>query len=269
MVWQKASPLAIETWFALALLGLIVGVFSAYAVRTAVVGRKPDPRVVREGGSILLGAWVMEAFYWAIRAVGRAMVKTGLSPDALTITSLVVTLGSIPAAAAGDFGLAGVLLIVGSVFDAFDGIVARETRTASDAGEVLDAVVDRYADAAPLAGLAIFYRGSIWQMSIPLLAIVGSMMVSYVRAKAEAMRVDPPRTLMRRHERIAYLAVALLVGPLASTWIGERYAFGAHRIATLALVGFIAAISNASALQMTIATRKRLIESGRGPKGAR
>src|SRR5689334_2125900 len=103
------KALAIEGWFALGLLGLIAGVLSAYAVRTAVVGRKADPRLARERGSVLLGGWTMEAFYWAIRGLSRALLKTGLSPDALTMISLVVSLASLPAAALGELPVAGLL----------------------------------------------------------------------------------------------------------------------------------------------------------------
>src|SRR5947209_20600063 len=111
------GTLAVESWFALGIVGLIAAVFSAYAVRTAVAGRKPDPRVVKEGRSVLLGTFTMEAFYWSFRKVGEAIAKTGLTPDMLTWTSLFVTLGSIPFAAKGELGLAGVLLMAGSVFD--------------------------------------------------------------------------------------------------------------------------------------------------------
>jgi CDP-diacylglycerol--glycerol-3-phosphate 3-phosphatidyltransferase len=155
--------------------------------------------------------------------------------------------------------------MIGSVFDAFDGIVAREKKIASDSGEVLDAVVDRYCDAAPLIGLVMFYRGSLVLMSVPLFAMVGSMMVSYVRAKAEAMDVKLPPTLMRRHERIAYLAVALVAGPAISTYLGKPW--GIENVATLAIVGFVAIFSNYAAMKLTIALRKALVETGRGPGG--
>lgn len=264
------NALAVERWFALGLLGLIAGVLSAYAVRTAVAGRKPDPRLARERGSILLGGWTMEAFYWAIRGLSRALLWTGLSPDALTRISLVVSLASLPMAAIGELPGAGLLLIIGSVFDAFDGIVARERKLASDAGEVLDAVVDRYADAAPLLGLVLYHRASLWQMSIPLLALMGSMMVSYVRAKAEAMRIDLPPTLMRRHERIAYLLVALLVGPAVSPYLSARGGLETvPDVATLAVVLLIGVVSNYAAARMTIELRARLVEAGRGPGGSR
>lgn len=256
------TPLRDGTLTALAILGVVAVVPSAYAVRAAMVGRAPDPRVEREGGTVFLGLWLMEAFHWVIRLVGRALVRTGLSPDALTLTSLVVTLGCIPLAAVGQFGAAAAMLLVGSAFDAFDGMVARERRIASDAGEVLDAVVDRYADAAPLLGLAIFYRGSSWQMAVPIVAMVGSMMVSYTRAKAEAMDVKLPPGLMRRHERIAYLSVALLVGPVLSPFV---HVASVPEPVTLAIVAMIGVVSNYAAVQLTKGTRRRLVADGRGP----
>jgi len=73
-----------------------------------------------------------------------------VSPDTLTLISLVISGVSLPLAAFGICQRPGAALVVGAAFDALDGIVAREQGIASDSGEVLDAVVDRYADAAPL-----------------------------------------------------------------------------------------------------------------------
>ncbi len=261
------STLAIETWFALGIVGLIVGVFSAYAVRTAVAGRKPDPRVVKEGGSVLLGTFTMEAFYWSFRKVGEALAKTPLTPDMLTWTSLLITLCAIPTAAIGELGIAGVLMMAGSVFDSFDGIVARQKNLGSDSGEVLDAVVDRYCDAAPLIGLTLYYHDSFYTMAVPLLAMVGSMMVSYVRAKAESMNIKLPPTLMRRHERIAYIIVALVVGPWLSKYLGEPY--GIPNVGTLAIIGFVALLANYAGVRLTINLRAALVAEGRGPPGGK
>lgn len=252
------------TLIALFVLGILAMVPSAYAVRAALAGRLPDPRVVREGGTVLFGLWLMEAFHWAMRWLGRGLVRTGLSPDTLTLTSLVLTLACLPFAALGQFALAGVLLLSGAAFDAFDGIVARERRMASEAGEVLDAIVDRYADAAPLVGLAIFYRDSAWQMLVPLVALVGSMMVSYARAKAEALSIELPSGLMRRHERIAYIAGALLIGPMLSPWIPIP---SVKEPAILAVLGLVGIVSNFVAGKLTREARRELVANGRGPQG--
>ena len=249
------------------LIGLFLAlpalVLAAYGVRVAVAGRALDARVQRESSTVLLGRFPIEAFHWALRGVGRGVSRTGVSPDTLTLISLLVSGASLPLAALGMLPGAGAALLLGAAFDALDGIVARERGVASDAGEVLDAVVDRYADAAPLVGLVIFYRASVAAMLLVLLAILGSMLVSYVRAKSEAMGLSLPGGLMRRHERIAYLTAGLLLGPVLPL-------AGAPFPAPLTLlsVAVVAIVSNLAAVLLTRAARAALVSAGRGPKGA-
>ena len=249
-----------------ALIGLFLAlpalVLAAYGVRVAVAGRALDPRVQRESSTVLLGRFPIEAFHWALRGVGRTVSRTGVSPDTLTLISLVVSCASLPLAALGSLPAAGAALLFGAAFDALDGIVARERSVASDAGEVLDAVVDRYADAAPLLGLAVFYRASVPALLLVLMALLGSMLVSYVRAKSEAMSLSLPGGLMRRHERIAYLTAGLLVGPLLNS-----SSIPIDAPLTLLSAAVVGVVSNIAAVSLTRAARVRLIESGRGPKG--
>lgn len=240
------------------------GIVVAYGVRTALVGRTGSQRVAKIGGTVLFGSWAMEAFHWAMSSWASFLGRAGVTPDALTMTSLVVVLGSIPLAAMGHFAWSGVVLLLGAMFDAFDGVVARERGIASDSGEMLDAIVDRYADAAPFVGLALYYRDSLWQMCVPMVALVGSAMVSYARAKAEALDLDLPSGLMRRHERITYVAVALVFGPLVP--FGEGV-YGARHLSTLALVGLVGVLSNVAAAQLTLRARAALVSAGRGPGG--
>ena len=249
-----------------ALIGLFLAlpalVLAAYGVRVAVVGRALDPRVQRESSTVLLGRFPIEAFHWALRGVGRAVSRSGVSPDTLTIMSLLISGASLPLAALGMLPASGAALLFGAAFDALDGIVARERGVASDSGEVLDAVVDRYADAAPLMGLAVYYRASVPALLLVLFALLGSMLVSYVRAKSEAMSLSLPGGLMRRHERIAYLTAGLLLGPLlplASVPIAAPI--------TLLAVAVVAVVSNIAAVSLTRAARAALVELGRGPKG--
>jgi CDP-diacylglycerol---glycerol-3-phosphate 3-phosphatidyltransferase len=252
-----------EMYVAAAVLAILFAILLAFGVKTALAGRKISDRVAAEGGTFLLGAWPMEAFHWMMRGLGQLLLATRLTPDALTLTSLFLTLGCVPLIAYGHFGLGVFVFLLGSMFDAFDGIVARARKVSSDSGEVLDAVVDRYADAAPLIGLAMFYRGSLWQMLLPLGALMGSMMVSYTRAKAEAMQIKLPPGMMRRHERIAYIGLGLIFGPLLSPFVDV----GIDYAPTLVLVGFVAVMSNVAAVQLIRETRKRLVEAGRGPGG--
>ena len=239
-------------------------VLVSYAMRTAFVGRAVDPRLAKERGTAFVGRWPIEAFYWSFRVFGQALIRSGIAPDTLTWASLVASLACVPAAALGHFSLAGIFYLAGAAFDAFDGIVARERGIASDAGEMLDAIIDRYADMAPLVGLVIFYRFSDWQMAIPLAALVGSIMVSYVRAKTEALDLELPSGAMRRHERITYVVSALVLGPEVSPWLPQP--FGAVHPAMLAVVLLVALISNYAAFRLSAAARDELVRIGRGPK---
>ena len=112
------------------------------------------------------------------------------------------------AVAVGWFGLGGWTLVVGAMCDSLDGAVARERGLASDAGEVLDAAVDRWAEMAVFFGFAYYYRNDPVGFVLAAAACAGAVMVSYARAKGEAMGVDARMGLMQRHERAAYLCLA-------------------------------------------------------------
>src|ERR1700710_953855 len=88
-----------------ALIGLFLAlpalVLAAYGVRVAVAGRALDPRVQRESRTVLLGRFPIEAFHWALRGVGRAVSRSGVAPDTLTLISLLISGASLPFAALG------------------------------------------------------------------------------------------------------------------------------------------------------------------------
>jgi CDP-diacylglycerol--glycerol-3-phosphate 3-phosphatidyltransferase len=241
----------------------LVAVLAAYSARVLLLGRATDPRVQKERATPLLGTFPMEAMHWALRGAGRKIAALGVSPDAVTWTSLALTVSTVPLAATGHFDWAALMLALGSACDALDGIVARYQHVASDSGEVFDAVVDRYADAMPLVGLSIYYRDSVVALAVMLGAIVGSALVSYVRAKAEAMQLSLPGGLMRRHERLVYVGIALAIGPYLTV---PHLPFA--RPATVTLVALVAVVSNIAAALLTRDARLLLAHSGRGPRSA-
>jgi CDP-diacylglycerol--glycerol-3-phosphate 3-phosphatidyltransferase len=232
-----------------------LAVLVAYAVRIARSGRIASPRLDSQRGTIFLGRFPIEAFHWAARAVGVWLARRRASPDALTLLSLILVAFTAPLAAAGFFEAAGAVLLLGSAFDMLDGIVARELGVASEAGEMLDSVLDRYADAFCLMGLAVYYRQSAWQLAIVLIALVGAMMVSYVRAKTEKLALSMPNTVMRRPERIAYLSFGMLLGPTISRWMAAP---DASRPVTLAAVALVGAVSNGAAVHLLVRARAKL-----------
>lgn len=242
----------IDLQVSLILLALTAAAAVAYGVRLTRVGAAHDPRIDRAGTSVLLGKGVMEAAYWALQPVGRAAVWLGLTANGITLASLVLGLVGAFALAMGHFGVGAALTVVSALGDALDGIVARQTGTASDAGEVFDAAVDRYEEFFFLAALAYYFREEPLPLVLALLAVLGSFMVSYGTAKAEALQVEAPRGAMRRAERAVYLVSGVLFAPVAAAvaarlglpaWVGW-----APILATLALVGVVANVSGARRL---------------------
>jgi CDP-diacylglycerol--glycerol-3-phosphate 3-phosphatidyltransferase len=234
---------------------LCTGVLVGYAVRVVRHGRQVDARLGASPGSPLLPGWLVEAFYWSFHAPARVLARRGVEPDTITFLSLVVSVASLPAIVAGRFVLAAALVCVGAILDVFDGMVARATRRTSAAGAVLDSFVDRVADAAPLVGLSIHYREQAFTLAVPLAALVASSLLSYARAKADEHRLELPNGLMRRHERVVYLVVSLVLGAILP---GGAWSGGVDHPATLAGVGVIAVVALGAAIVLVARTRAAL-----------
>ncbi|HEX3762973.1 MAG TPA: CDP-alcohol phosphatidyltransferase family protein [Kofleriaceae bacterium] len=225
----------------------------AYAIRVSRFGKFRSERVRGVGGgTVLVGESIMQATYWAIDPVVRGLVRLGATPNAITIAALITGLAAGAAVAAGWFGLACLLATCSTISDILDGQVARVTRTGSDAGELLDAAVDRYTEFAFIAGFILYVRGAPVQVAIALAALFASFMISYVSAKAEALQVAVPRGLMRRHERATYLTMASGLTPLLGPSIHARWPelpVAAVFVLGLAIVG---SIGNLAALQRLV-----------------
>jgi CDP-diacylglycerol--glycerol-3-phosphate 3-phosphatidyltransferase len=192
----------------------------------------------------------MEYGYWLMNVPARSFARMGISADALTLIGLVVISAGSVAVGFGHFGLGGWLMLFGAMLDAVDGMVARETGRSSDAGEFLDAIVDRYSEIASYIGLCYFYNNRPLAMGAVLGALLGSLMVSYGRAKAEALGVDDaPSGLMRRHERALYLGLGIALAPVVSLIVEPGATAPMYHLTIIAclLVGLLA---NLSAVRM-------------------
>ncbi len=181
------------------------------------------------GASALLGKGAMEAGYWSLQPVGRALIALGFNANGVTLVSLGFGLTAAVALSLGHFGVGAAFTAVATLGDALDGIVARQTGTASNAGEVFDAAVDRYQEFFFLGGLAVYFRADAVALVLTLLALLGSFMVSYGTAKAEALGVESPRGAMRRVERAVYLGAGVVFAPVAGRARGALRAGGVDR----------------------------------------
>ncbi len=239
----------IDLAFALGLAMATLVVAVAYAGRVSRAGAATEARIERAGGSPLLGKAVMEMGYWAMRPVARLCIALGLSANAVSWFSLALAGAAGVALGVGAFGVAAVISLLSSACDALDGMIARETGTASDSGEVLDAAVDRYAELFFFGGVVVHERLDPLAVVLTLAATAGAIMVSYSTAKAEALDVPVPRGSMRRQERAVYLVVgAGLVPIVAAVCARGGMPVWIARVPLFAVLGLVAIVGNASAI---------------------
>ncbi len=218
--------------------------FVAFVAVSARRGRPRSARIEKAGGSVLLSKYAMEYGLWMFGPVTRTAIRLKIHPDAFSWASLVLQLVAAILIAGGWFGAGASLLVVGAACDAIDGAVARGRAMASDAGEVLDAAVDRWAEMAVFFGYAWYYR-SLWLgFLLAAAACAGAVMVSYTRAKAEVYRVDAAFGLMQRHERGVWLAVATLGSSIWEAWRPTPPGELALHTPVLVALGIIAVLAN-------------------------
>ena len=203
---------------ALSLVGLLLLTLPVYAVVSR--GRPIDPEVARRPKTILLGHWVRDWIMWVIGPMERGFVRAGLSPDVFNVLGALLGLGAGVAFATGDFALAGWLILLGGAADIFDGRIARARGLANKYGEFLDSTLDRFAETFTYTGLALRLAHTPWMALATVLALGGSMLVSYTRAKGEALGVSCKGGIMQRAERLVLLALDALLDATVSSRAG-------------------------------------------------
>jgi phosphatidylglycerophosphate synthase len=184
-------------------------------------------RFKARGKSSLVGRGLVDATYWAITPMAKKLVEDGVSANAVTYASVVFGGAAGMAVAAGHFGVGAWLAASSALCDALDGLVARQSGTASPAGDALDSSVDRYSEFFVLTGLALYFRTNAWMLAIVLLALHGAFMVSFAEIKVQILRVIVPPGWMRRTDRAALLILGAVLTALAT-------GFGASRLFALA-----------------------------------
>jgi len=154
--------------------------------------------------------------------VANWLGRIGLSANALTIIGCLLTIAVGVVIATGRLRLGGWGLILAAGLDGMDGTLARQTGKPTKFGAFLDSVLDRVSESAVLLGLAWWYMGQPGRVEefLAYIAIVGSLLVSYARARAEGIGVECKVGLLTRVERSVVIIAALILGltPLA-LWI--------------------------------------------------
>jgi CDP-diacylglycerol---glycerol-3-phosphate 3-phosphatidyltransferase len=158
-------------------------------------------------------AWVRRRAEALIAAVGRVP----LTPNQVTVVGLMLTFVAATLVAFGQLRWAGVVLIFAGTCDILDGALARSTHTSYTYGAFLDSTLDRYSEAAIYVGLAAYFVGmggplQRWLVLATLAALAGSMLVSYVRARAQSLGFTCDSGLFARPERVVVTVVGLIFG---------------------------------------------------------
>ena len=140
--------------------------------------------------------------------------KSGIKPDALTFTGLAINIGAAYVIATGHFPLGGILILVAGLFDLLDGALARFAKKTTKFGAILDSAVDRISEAAIFCGLLVWYMPGRSEILLIFAVLIGSFLVSYIRARAEGLGLECKGGLFTRAERVIVLTVGLLVGQI-------------------------------------------------------
>ncbi|HKA89815.1 MAG TPA: CDP-alcohol phosphatidyltransferase family protein, partial [Haliangiales bacterium] len=231
-------------------------------------GRAGATGASRRAPSALVTHGLMEYVYWLLTPVERALLYLGATPKALTLAGLALCAAAGAFAAASAVAAAGVFYLAGGILDILDGRVARSSGKATRAGALLDSVCDRWAEFLVLGGIAFALRADAFGMIAVLVATAGSQMVSYTRARAEALGVSLAVGLMQRSERIILVGLGLLVAG-AVDHVGPQASTG---VLTLVLM-FVGATSLVTAIRRlviamdAIAEPKPMVQGGLGRGG--
>jgi len=149
--------------------------------------------------------------------VVRILSKSGITPNALTFINLALNIIAAYVIAAGYFLLGGVLVLVAGLFDLLDGALARFSKQTTRFGAILDSVVDRISEAAILCGLLIWYmpqEEAGLEIILIFVVLIGSFLISYIRARAEGLGWQCQVGLFTRAERVIVLAIGLLANQI-------------------------------------------------------
>lgn len=151
-------------------------------------------------------------FRWYLNPIAGFLNRLGIRPNTVTLIGLMGTIGCAVLIAFGHMTWAGILLLVMGPVDAMDGALARLRNETSDWGAFVDAVTDRYSELFLFLGFLIYYmlQANAAGVILAYLAAAGSVLVSYVKARADASKLDANVGLLTRVERYIVLIPGLI-----------------------------------------------------------
>jgi len=219
--------------------------------------------------------------YKVIDPIVKLFIKLGLTPNVVTSIGFILNVGVaiifIIGAEEGNrgdltyVGWAGGLILFAGLFDMLDGQVARMGNMKSTFGALYDSVLDRYSELIMFLGICYYLVGHHYLLSsiFAFVALMGSMMVSYVRARAEGLGIECKGGLMQRPERVVTIGLCAVVCGITSLYIGGDYklyipgikfhVFETMSIFTIPLT-IVAVLTNITAFKRLMDAKKAILE---------
>ncbi len=158
-----------------------------------------------------------ERYLGIIQPVGNLLARLSVHPNILSLAGLILSMVAGVVYSTGAFFWAGWIVVLAGTCDVLDGQIARQTGKRSQFGAFFDSTLDRFGEVFIFLGLAWYFSDrhqSPWVVLLIILAIAGSFMVSYTRARAEGLGIDCKVGLMQRPERVTLLIIGSLVAPI-------------------------------------------------------
>ncbi len=154
--------------------------------------------------------------YYLTQPVVELLAKTSISPDAITWFGFLLAAGATALIITGHIFAAGLLVLISGFFDILDGALARHTNQTTHFGAILDSTLDRLMEAILLLGILVLFarEQSIVGILLTGIALVSSLLVSYVKARAEGLGIECQTGLFTRTERVIVLALGLLLNQI-------------------------------------------------------
>jgi CDP-diacylglycerol--glycerol-3-phosphate 3-phosphatidyltransferase len=226
-----------------------------------------------------LRANLQSGIYKVIDPFVKVLIRIGLTPNVITSIGFVLNLGVavifIIGAEEGNrgdlsyIGWAGALILFAGLFDMLDGQVARLGNMKSTFGALYDSVIDRYSELIMFLGICYYLVAHHYFLSsiLAFVALIGSMMVSYVRARAEGLGVECKGGLMQRPERIVTLGLFAILCGVTSSYIGGNYKLYVpgikfHIFETMSIfifpIAILAVLTNITAFRRLMDAKKAL-----------
>lgn len=222
---------------------------------------------------------LQSGIYKVIDPIVRVLIKLGLTPNAVTTIGFILNIGvavifviGAEEGNRGDLtyvGWAGGLILFAGLFDMLDGQVARLGNMKSTFGALYDSVLDRYSELIMFLGICYYLVAHHYFLSsiFAFIALIGSMMVSYVRARAEGLGVEIKGGLMQRPERVVTIGLFAMLCGVTSLYIGGDYKLFVpgikfHVFETISIFTFpivaLAILTNLTAIRRLVDAKKAL-----------